>query len=133
MVNEKTKEFEGVKMTKTKKREYKTGNKKLKNVKMFEDFFEEDLEDDDIFEGKDPSEITSKDTMRVEDIMKKAGGTWNYKAEQLTRQMINSIKDGSKALRRGLAAQNKKYDKMAMLFFLKAGALGIETMDTSGI
>ena len=34
----KTKPFEGVKMGKTKKREYKIGRKKLKNVKMFEEF-----------------------------------------------------------------------------------------------
>lgn len=38
MLNEKTKPFDGVKMSKTKKREYKIGKKKLKNVKMYEDF-----------------------------------------------------------------------------------------------
>ena len=44
-MNEKTKPFDGVKMGKTKPREYKIGNKKLKgglkNIKMFEEFSEE--------------------------------------------------------------------------------------------
>lgn len=40
----KTKEFVGVKMDKLKRNPFKQGTKKLKNIKMFEEFSDEDVE-----------------------------------------------------------------------------------------
>lgn len=109
----------------------------MKNIKLYEEFESNidegfpmdpdmiDNDDDSIDEKKDPSAVDSKDKMRVEDIMNKAGGDWNYKAEQLTRQMAKAITDGAKALRRGKAAIEQGYNEMAIIFLLKAGALGV--------
>jgi hypothetical protein len=95
----------------------------MKNLICFNDFAINESEL--VTEKKDQTEVTSKDTMRVDDIIVKAGGRWNEKAEQLTKQMAKSIDDGYKALRRGLAAQEENYHAMAKIFFLRAGQLGI--------
>jgi endonuclease III len=106
----------------------------MKHLKMYEqyDMEEESLDPDmlddtdEIEEGKDPEEITSKDTMRIEDIITKAGGDWNEKAKSLARQMAKAITDKYKAYRRGLAAENENWHEMARIFFLRAGQLGLQ-------
>lgn len=86
------------------------------NIKLFEEF--------DVNEKKDQSEVTSKDTMRVNDIISKSGGDWCSKAIQLTRQQATAITDAHKAYRRGLAAELENYKEMARIFFMRAGELG---------
>lgn len=85
--------------------------------------FEEFVNESEINEAKDPTEVTSKDTMRVEDIIRKAGGDWNEKAKNLARQMANAITDAAKAIRRARAAEEDNWHEMASIFFGRAAQL----------
>jgi len=91
----------------------KIENKSMNNLLPFEDFVNES----EINEAKDPTEITSKDTMRITDIIRKAGGDWNEKAKALARQMANAITDAAKAVRRARAAEEENWHEMASIFF----------------
>ncbi len=93
-----------------------------KDKSKFKDFFK-------LFEavnekgGMDPDQ---KDNDRIDNIVKKAGGDANSeKALNLSVQMASAIQDGEKAHRRGAAAKEMKYSKIANIFFSRAKELGI--------
>lgn len=71
-------------------------------------------------------EPEQKDNRRIDDIvMKKAGGDANSpKALALAQQMANSIQDGEKAYRRGMAAKEMGYNKIKNIFLKRAEELG---------
>lgn len=94
----------------------------MKHLKLFENF--QELE-----EKKNSKAITSMDVLRVTDIIKKAGGDWNAKAEQLATRMAKAITDGYKAIRRALAAESEDYPDMAKIFFDRAKALDVTIGD----
>ena len=79
----------------------------------------EEEEDEPLEEGADPLEVTSKDEMRVNDIIKKSNGD-KSKARQLAETMCKLIKDKYKALRRARAAENENYHEIANIFFKRA-------------
>lgn len=81
-------------------------------------------EDDELDEKADPMVVTPKDEMRISDIIRKGGGDYSAKAQSLTRQMANSIKDHFKALRRARAAERAHWHEMAEIFYKKALELG---------
>ena len=92
-MNEKTKPFDGVKMGGTKSREYKIGNKKLskklKNIKMFEEFLLENEEETEIeapeleegFFGKNADEKKKE----LEADFKKRQDMWGKKGFKITK------------------------------------------------
>jgi len=91
-----------------------------------EDGNEPELEpedDEDLDEGKDPYEVTSKDTMRIQDIHDKADGD-EFKMKRLAQTMCKLITDASKATRRALAAERLKFYDIADMFFARARELG---------
>jgi hypothetical protein len=57
-----------------------------------------------------------KDSRRVSDIIRKAGGQWNLKARRLTEVQADSIDKADKALRRCRAAEDENYHDMAAIF-----------------
>jgi hypothetical protein len=88
-MNEKTKPFDGVKMGGTKSREYKIGNKKLskklKNIKMFEEFLlESETEAPELEEGlfSKGAEDKKKD---LEADFKKYQGPWEKKGYKISK------------------------------------------------
>lgn len=81
------------------------------------------LWEEEIEEAADPMIVTSKDEMRISDIVKKSAGNTG-KILDLARRMANSITDGYKALRRARAAESENYHEMASIFFKRAMELG---------
>ena len=79
-------------------------------------------EDDDLEEAADPMLVTSKDTMRIQDIMRKAAGNFS-KAIQLATTMGKLITDKYKALRRARAAEREGYPELADIFFRRYAEL----------
>jgi hypothetical protein len=70
-----------------------------------------------IMEAKvDPKVPKSKDIMRVNDIVKKAGNHQNNTAIGLAANMAQAIMDPDKAYRRYIAAKDKGYSKIAGIF-----------------
>jgi len=86
-------------------------------------FVEYLIDNEIVDEKKDPSVITWKDRGRIEDMVKRADGN-ETKLLQMATRMAKSIKDGFKALRRGLAAEDENYHAIAKIFFDRAKALG---------
>jgi hypothetical protein len=85
---------------------------------------EEDEPENQLEEDKaDPSEVTSKDTMRIKDIVRKSNGDEN-KQLSLARQMANSITDQWKAMRREYAAIQENLPRIARIFRQRAVELG---------
>ena len=80
-------------------------------------------DDEEIEESKDPSLVTSKDTMRITDIMRKAEGNM-FKAKKLAQQMANAITDSFKAARREYAAVEEHQPELAKIFRQRAIELG---------
>lgn len=75
---------------------------------------------------KGGTEPVQKDNDRIDDLVKKGGGDANSeKSLALAKQMANAITDGEKAYRRGAAAKEMKYSKIATIFFNKAKELGV--------
>jgi hypothetical protein len=79
--------------------------------------------------------VTPKDTMRILDIVRKAGFDSGFgagekgnrkrdeiyaKQMQFAGNMARSITDASKAIRRGRAAEEENYHAMADVFFARA-------------
>lgn len=91
-----------------------------------EDDLEPETDDDDethLEEGADPLVVTSKDTMRIQDIQKKSNGNMD-KAKKLAETMCKLITDKWKAIRRARAAEREGEDILADIFFAKAKELG---------
>ena len=88
-----------------------------------EDVEDMENEDEELEEAADPLLVTSKDTMRVADIVTKSKGS-KSKAEQLANQMCNAIKDKFKALRRARAAERLQREDLANIFMKRASDLG---------
>jgi hypothetical protein len=90
-----------------------------------EDIEDMESEDEDELEEEkaDPLMVTSKDTMRIKDIVRKSNGSPS-KAKQLANQMCNAIKDKWKALRRARAADMEKRSDLADIFIKRATELG---------
>lgn len=82
-----------------------------------------DDEDEEVEEAANPLDVTSKDTMRIQDIVRKAAGS-EYKAQTLASTMCKLIKDSYKALRRARAAERENQHKLADIFFKRATELG---------
>jgi hypothetical protein len=82
----------------------------MQHVKLFEQFLEEST-----LVEKSPIEVTSKDDMRINDIIRKAGGD-KSKAEALARTMASRITDYYKAIRRASAAQSAGRSDLAQIF-----------------
>ena len=82
-------------------------------VMLFEQF---------MFEKTHPEEVTSKDTMRISDIIKKSGGD-DEKAKSLATTMAKLIKDYYKAVRRAKAAVEAGREDLAEIFYNRAAAL----------
>lgn len=89
----------------------------MRHLKLYEEFSQPEID-----EKKDQSEITWKDKGRIEDMVKRASGS-DTKLIQLAQQMAKTIKDGFKALRRGLAAEDMSYPEVAKIFFDRASEL----------
>jgi len=77
----------------------------MKHVMLFEQFLLE----------KDPMEVTSKDDMRINDIIRKSGGD-KAKAEALAKTMASRITDFYKAVRRSSAAARAGRADLAQIF-----------------
>ena len=77
----------------------------MKHLMLFEQFLLE----------KNPMEVTSKDDMRINDIIRKSGGD-SSKAEALARTMASRITDYYKAVRRASAAQSAGRSDLAQIF-----------------
>jgi hypothetical protein len=88
-----------------------------------EDIEDMGSEEDELEEAADPLMVTSKDTMRIKDIVRKSNGSPS-KAKQLANQMCNAIKDKWKALRRARAADMEKRSDLADIFIKRATELG---------
>jgi hypothetical protein len=86
---------------------------------------EEDMQDDEeeIDEAADPLAVTSKDIMRIKDIVRKAEGN-AYKAKKLAATMCKLITDKWKALRRARAAEREGQSDLADIFTKRATELG---------
>ena len=99
--------------------------KKKKEKEDDDDFVEDilDSEDSSLNEIKDPKQVTSKDVMRITDIVRKSDGN-KSKALSLAEQMAKSITDGFKALRRARAAEAERQKEIADIFFQRALELG---------
>ena len=82
-----------------------------------------DPEDEELDEAADPLMVTSKDTMRIQDIVRKSAGNAS-KAKALASQMCNAIKDRFKALRRARAAERENQPDLADIFIKRATELG---------
>jgi hypothetical protein len=92
-------------------------------------------EDDDVDlekrMGIDPDEVTSKDRMRIDDIIRHAndkypdGGSQREQHERhVAMQMAAKITDPYKAYRRGRYAENENYHHIAGEYYARAAALG---------
>lgn len=95
-------------------------------ITLYDDTDDPELEpeeDEELEEGKDPYAVTSKDTMRIQDIHDKANGD-KFKMKRLAETMCKLITDASKATRRALAAEQLKFYDLAELFFARARELG---------
>lgn len=79
-------------------------------------------ETEELEEAKDPYVVTDKDKMRIKDIHDKAQGD-KSKMRKLAETMCKLITDSSKALRRGMAAQEMNFNEIAKLFFARAAEL----------
>jgi hypothetical protein len=77
----------------------------MKHILLFEQFLIE----------KNPFEVTSKDDMRINDIIRKSAGD-NTKAHALARTMASRITDHYKAVRRAKAAQSAGRSDLAQIF-----------------
>lgn len=64
---------------------------------------------------KNPHEIQLKDEMRINDIVRKAGGD-KEKAAGLARTMASRITDRDKAYRRAQAARHAGHSELASVF-----------------
>jgi len=84
---------------------------------------EVDDEDDHLEEKADPLTVTSKDIMRIQDIMRKSEGNM-YKAKKLAETMCKLITDKWKALRRARAAEREGQPDLADIFTHRAKELG---------
>ena len=82
-----------------------------------------DDEDEEVDEAANPLDVTSKDTMRIKDIVRKAAGD-EFKAKSLAQTMCRLIKDSYKALRRARAAERENEQDLADIFFKRATELG---------
>jgi hypothetical protein len=94
-------------------------------ITLYDDTEDPELEpeeDEELEEGKDPYAITSKDTMRIQDIHDKANGD-KFRMRRLAETMCKLITDASKATRRALAAEQLKFYDLAELFFARAREL----------
>jgi hypothetical protein len=80
------------------------------------------IDNETVDEKADPSVMTWKDRGRIEDLVNKANGN-QEKVIQLGKRMAKSIKDGFKALRRGLAAEDGNWHELAKIFFDRADEL----------
>ena len=89
----------------------------MKHLKLYEEFTQPEID-----EKKDASAITWKDRGRIEDMVKRANGN-EAKLLQMAQRMAKTIKDGFKALRRGLAAEDENYHEIAKIFFDRADEL----------
>jgi len=83
----------------------------------------ESEDDEELEEAADPLLVTSKDTMRIQDIVRKSEGN-AYKAKALALTMCKLIKDRFKALRRARAAEREGQKDLADIFFKRATELG---------
>ena len=93
-----------------------------RNADSDRDEEEDDDQSGDMDEAADPLEVTSKDTMRIQDIIKKAAGNM-WKAKQLAETMCKLITTKAKAFRRGRAADMEKQHDLAIIFFRRAAEL----------
>lgn len=84
---------------------------------------EVDDEDDQLEEKADPLAVTSKDIMRIQDIVRKSEGN-AYKAKKLAETMCKLITDKWKALRRARAAEREGEVELADIFTHRAKELG---------
>lgn len=84
---------------------------------------EDDDDENHLEEGADPLAVTSKDTMRIQDIQKKSNGNMD-KAKKLAETMCKLITDKWKALRRARAAERENEHDLADIFFNRAKELG---------
>ena len=82
-----------------------------------------DDEDEEVDEAANPLDVTSKDIMRIKDIVRKAAGD-DFKAKSLATTMCKLIKDSYKALRRARAAERENEQDLADIFFKRATELG---------
>lgn len=83
-----------------------------------------DVEGEEPLEEKaDPLVVTSKDTMRIKDIVSKAAGNVE-KAKKLAETMCKLITDKWKALRRARAADMENEHDLAEIFIQRAKELG---------
>ncbi len=82
---------------------------------------EDDDDENHLEEGADPLVVTSKDTMRIQDIVKKAAGNAE-KAKKLAETMCKLITDRFKALRRARAAEREGEYDLADIFYRKSYA-----------
>jgi hypothetical protein len=89
----------------------------------YEEGNSEDDQEGDLDEAADPLLVTSKDTMRIQDIMRKSAGNM-WKAKQLAETMCKLIQDKWKAIRRARAADKEGQSELADIFFRRAADLG---------
>lgn len=90
-----------------------------------EDSMKDDDEDPDnqLEEAADPLVVTSKDIMRIQDIVAKSAGN-AVKAKKLAETMCKLITDKWKALRRARAAEREGEPDLADIFTHRAKELG---------
>jgi hypothetical protein len=90
----------------------------MEHVMLFEQFLLE----------KNPMEVTSKDDMRINDIIRKSGGD-KAKAEALARTMASRITDFYKAVRRSSAAARAGRADLAQIFKERSMQLNEELVE----
>jgi len=104
----------------------KEGHEAELGVDNDKDELEPEEDDDDenhLEEGADPLVVTSKDTMRIQDIQRKSNGNMD-KAKKLAQTMCKLITDKWKAIRRARAAERENEHDLADIFFNRAKELG---------
>lgn len=84
---------------------------------------QEESESEEIDEAADPLLVTSKDIMRIQDIVRKSAGN-AYKAKKLAETMCKLITDKWKAVRRARAAEREGESELADVFMQRAKELG---------
>ena len=87
------------------------------------DMEDEEGEEESLEEKADPLLVTSKDIMRIHDIMTKSEGNME-KAKKLASTMAKLITDKWKAIRRARAAEREGEDILADIFMQRARELG---------
>jgi hypothetical protein len=90
---------------------------------MRDDDEDENDPDNQLEEAADPLVVTSKDIMRIQDIVRKAEGNAS-KAKKLAETMCKLITDKWKALRRARAAEREGEPDLADIFTHRAKELG---------